>query len=204
MDCVEVGADDIETIELVMGVIQGKDVNDATTLDGGWDNALDCVEGGCRVGDLGGAGMTILKYAKAIYDVVYCAELASAMMRCDGVRFGKQAKDVKNLDDLYLRSRDEGMSMELKKQIMLGNYVVSTGRYEKFYLKAQKARTLLVRECEQVFGKFDVLRCSADDAAAMAMISLMGLPAVTLPNGERLIGARCSDRCLLKYAKEVM
>jgi aspartyl-tRNA(Asn)/glutamyl-tRNA(Gln) amidotransferase subunit A len=220
MDSIGCMANDPETADLVMGIMAGKDTADATSLPDFWQNEPENKK--LRVGALAGftddaieklkqvghevseIEMPTLKYGKVIYDIVQSAEVASTMMRYDGVRFGYRAEDVKDLDDLYTRSRDEGLGIENKRRIMFGNFVVSTGNYEKYYLKAQKARTLLISEYDKVFENFDVLLCPTTDDAVTSSVNLAGLPAVSLPSGAQLIGPRCSDRALLKLAKEIL
>ena len=103
--------------------------------------------------------MPILKYALAIYYIVEPAEVASNLSRYDGVRYGHRSSDIKSLDDVYSKTRDEGFMPENKRRILIGNFVLSSGFFDAYYLKAQKARTLLINAYNEAFEKFDALLC---------------------------------------------
>jgi len=251
-------AADAADVELVMGIMAGRDAKDSTTLDDFWtaepeDKKLNvgvikdfmsegvdadvkrCIseyaerlkQASHRVEEI---EMPILKYSLAIYYIVNYAEIVSNLSRYDGVRYGYSADGAKTLSGLYGKSRDEGFMPENKRRIMLGNFVLSSGFFDAYYLKAQKARTLLIREYDKAFEKFDVLLCpvaptpafklgaNTDDPMKMYLEDVMtvppsitGLPALAvpaglaadgLPVGVQLIGPRRSDRRLLKLAKE--
>lgn len=175
--------------------------------------------------------MPILKYGLAIYYVVQPAEVASNLSRYDGIRYGHRAEKFENLDELYANTRDEGFMAENKRRIMIGNFVLSSGFFDAYYLKAQKARTLLINAYNEVFEKYDALLCpvapapafkigeKVNDPLAMYMEDVMsvppsmaGLPAISapagktaagLPVGAQLIGQRQSDQMLLSIAKSV-
>jgi aspartyl-tRNA(Asn)/glutamyl-tRNA(Gln) amidotransferase subunit A len=78
------------------------------------------------------------EYAVAVYYIIATAEASANLARFDGVRYGRRAADVKNLQDLYVRSRSEGFGEEVKRRIILGTYVLSSGYYDAYYLRAQK------------------------------------------------------------------
>jgi aspartyl-tRNA(Asn)/glutamyl-tRNA(Gln) amidotransferase subunit A len=88
--------------------------------------------------------MPIMRYGLAIYYIIQPAEVASNLSRYDGIRYGHRASDITDLDSIYGKTRDEGFMPENKRRIMIGNFVLSSGFYDAYYLKAQKARTLLV------------------------------------------------------------
>ena len=175
--------------------------------------------------------MPILKYGLAIYYVVQPAEVASNLSRYDGVRYALRSKDVKGLDDVFVNSRNEGFMKENKRRIMIGNFVLSSGFYDAYYLKAQKARTLLINAYNEAFEKYDALLCPVAPTPAFKLgektsdpltmyledamtvpASMAGLPALSVPAGEteaglpvgaQLIGRAQSDQLLLSIAKQI-
>ncbi len=96
-------------------------------------------------------------HAVATYYVIATAEASANLARFDGVRYGFRAKDPTGLLDLYGRTRAEGFGNEVKRRIILGTYVLSSGYYDAYYLRAQKARTLIRRDFEQAFQKCDAI-----------------------------------------------
>lgn len=172
--------------------------------------------------------MPISKYALAMYYIVVPAEVSSNLARYDGVRYGLRSKNAKTLGDVYGMSRDEGYEAENKRRIMIGSYVLSSGFYDAYYLKAQKARTLLIEEFNKIFEKFDFLISpvaptpafkigeNAHDPLKMYMSDIMsvpasmaGLPAVSVPAGKasnglpvgvQIIGKMKSDADILALA----
>lgn len=173
--------------------------------------------------------MPIMKYGLAIYYIVQPAEVASNLSRYDGIRYGHRAAEITDLDSVYSKTRDEGFMPENKRRIMIGNFVLSSGFFDAYYLKAQKARTLLINAYNEAFEEYDALLCAvapapafklgekADDPLQMYMEDMMsvlpslaGLPAISvpastsksgLPIGVQLIGPRKSDQILLNIAK---
>lgn len=174
--------------------------------------------------------MPALKYALAAYYIIVPAEVASNLSRYDGVRYGFRSKDAKDLDSLYKNTRGEGFMPENKRRIMIGNFVLSSGFYDAYFLKAAKARTLIVKEYEKAFTKCDVLLSpvspnqafklgeKVNDPVAMYLedmmsvsLNLAGVPGLAIPVGEtedglslglQLIGPRRSDKMLIEFAKE--
>lgn len=98
-----------------------------------------------------------IKYSLATYYIIATAEASSNLGRYDGIRYGYRAKDFENLDDLYKKSRTEGFGEEVKRRIMLGTYVLSSGYYDAYYKRAQQVRTLIINEFKKVFEKCDVM-----------------------------------------------
>lgn len=173
--------------------------------------------------------MSLLKYALAIYYIVVPAEISSNLGRYDGIRYGTRA-DAETLGQVYGLSRDHGFMPENKRRIMIGSYVLSSGYFDAYYLKAQKARTLLIEEFNTLFASYDVLVGPVAPTPAFAIgentedpvkmyladimtvpASLAGLPAISvpagttetgLPIGVQLIGPRQSDATLLALAQE--
>jgi aspartyl-tRNA(Asn)/glutamyl-tRNA(Gln) amidotransferase subunit A len=143
------------------------------------------------------------KHAIATYYLVATAEASSNLARYDGVHYGRRAKDVANIMDLYSRSRGEGFGDEVKRRIMLGTYALSAGYYDAYYLRALKVRTLIKRDFEKVFAdgahalltpvtpstafRFgenvsDPLKMYLSDIFTIA-INLAGVPAISVPCG---------------------
>lgn len=142
------------------------------------------------------------EYAVPTYYILAPAEASSNLARYDGVRYGYRAQDPKDLIDMYTRSRSEGFGPEVKRRIMLGTYVLSSGYYDAYYLKAQKVRTLIQNDFLKAFEKFDVLLTpvtpnpafklgeKTDDPLQMYLsdiftinVNLAGLPGMSLPCG---------------------
>lgn len=175
--------------------------------------------------------LPMAKYALAIYYIVVPAELSSNLARYDGIRYGLRSDKAKSLDDVYGLTRSEGLMPENKRRIMIGAYVLSSGYFDAYYLKAQKARTLLINEFNKLFDECDVLICptaptpafklgeNTSDPLKMYLAdamtvppSLAGLPAISVPNGDsntglpigiQLIGQQKDDARLLAFARQV-
>ncbi len=143
--------------------------------------------------------MTNTKYDIATYYIVATAEAATNLARFDGIRYGRQAKDPKNLEDLYFRTRSEGFGEEVKRRILLGNFVLSSGYYDAYYLKAQKVRHLIRDAFNAIFEEADLILSPVAPSVAPKIgtsqdplemyksdmytiaINLAGLPAISLP-----------------------
>ena len=142
------------------------------------------------------------EYAVAAYYLLASSEASSNLARFDGVRYGVRADNPDNLLELYRRSRSEGFGPEVKRRIMLGTYALSSGYYDAYYLKAQKVRTLIKRDFDQAFERYDLiigptvptpafrLGEQIDDPLAMYLndivtipVSLAGVPAISVPCG---------------------
>lgn len=136
------------------------------------------------------------------YYVIAPAECSSNLARYDGVRYGYRCQNPKNLDDMYVRSREEGFGKEVKRRILTGTYVLSAGYYDAYYLKAQKIRRLISDEYQKAFQEVDVilgpttpspafkLGEKSDDPIAMYLCdlyttgaNLAGLPGLSMPGG---------------------
>ena len=96
-------------------------------------------------------------YAIAVYYILATAEASANLARFDGVRYGHRAEDPKDLLDHYGRTREEGFGPEVKRRIILGTYVLSSGYYDAYYLRAQKVRELIRQDFAKAFEKVDVL-----------------------------------------------
>lgn len=101
-----------------------------------------------------------LPHAEAVvaaYYIIACAEASSNLARYDGIRYGYRAHDVRGLDDLYSRTRETGFGAEVKRRIILGTYVLSSGFYDAYYAKAQKVRALVAQDFAQAYEKVDLI-----------------------------------------------
>ena len=175
--------------------------------------------------------MPALKYALAAYYIIVPYEVASNLSRHDGIRYGFRSEKSDNLNALYEHTRDEGFMAENKRRIMIGNFVLSSGFYDAYYLKAAKARTMIIDEYNDAFEKCDFILTpvspnpafrlgeKVDDPVAMYLedmmsvsVNLAGLPGLAIPAGEtedglalglQLVGPRRSDADLLKFAAEM-
>ncbi|USK34222.1 Asp-tRNA(Asn)/Glu-tRNA(Gln) amidotransferase subunit GatA [Bacillus sp. F19] len=97
------------------------------------------------------------KYALATYYLLSSSEASANLARFDGVRYGYRSDNAKNLIELYKQSRSEGFGDEVKRRIMLGTFALSSGYYDAYYKKAQQVRTLIKKDFEDVFEKYDVI-----------------------------------------------
>src|SRR5215207_565364 len=142
------------------------------------------------------------KYSIAVYYIIATAEASSNLARYDGVRYGFRAEDPHDLREMYRRTREEGFGTEVKRRIMLGTYVLSSGYYDAYYLKAQQVRTLIRRDFLNAFGQCDAVLTptsptpafrlgeKTDDPLSMylsdiytCMANLAGVPGVSVPCG---------------------
>jgi len=108
-------------------------------------------------------------YGIAVYYFLATAEASANLARFDGVRYGYRAKDPKDLLDHYGRTREEGFGAEVKRRIILGTYVLSSGYYDAFYLRAQKVRTLIRQDFANAFQKVDVIACPTSPTPAFKL-----------------------------------
>lgn len=116
------------------------------------------------------------KYAVADYYIIATAEASANLARFDGVRYGQRASAPRDLADHYGRTRGEGFGKEVKRRIILGTYVLSSGYYDAFYLRAQKVRTLIRRDFEEAFRKVDGLLSPTSPVAAFKIGERMADP----------------------------
>ena len=146
--------------------------------------------------------LDIAKYSLATYYIIACAEASSNLGRFDGIRYGYRAKEFKDLKDLYRKSRSEGFGPEVKRRIILGTYVLSSGYYDAYYKKAQQVRTLVMNEFNKAFEKYDVLLTPTSPTVAFDIgsksnnplemylsdictvsVNIGGLPGISIPCG---------------------
>lgn len=142
--------------------------------------------------------------AVAVYYIIAPAEASSNLARYDGIRYGYRAGNTKSLSDLYSKTRSEGFGDEVKRRIIIGTYVLSSGYYDAYYSRAQKVRTLIIKDFNDAFSsKCDVIVCpttptgpfkiadeSKQDPLAMYLndvftipVNLAGLPGISIPCG---------------------
>ena len=159
------------------------------------------------IGELEARGCTVrpitlphTRFAVATYYVLATAEASSNLARFDGVRYGLRVERARDLKQLYGDTRDAGFGREVKRRILLGTFVLSAGYYDAYYLKAQKVRTLMVRDFDAAFGDVDAIVCPTSPTPAFALgekvkdplsmylsdvytlpASLAGLPALSVP-----------------------
>ncbi|NUO79416.1 Asp-tRNA(Asn)/Glu-tRNA(Gln) amidotransferase subunit GatA [candidate division KSB1 bacterium] len=143
------------------------------------------------------------QYAIATYYIVCTAEASSNLARYDGAHYGRRAQNVNSLEELYVKSRSEGFGAEVKRRIMLGTYVLSSGYYDAYYRRAMKVRTLIRRDFEQAFQQCDALLTPTTPTTAFKLgekvsdpltmylsdiftvsMNLAGVPALSLPAGK--------------------
>lgn len=110
--------------------------------------------------------MPTFDYALSAYYIIASAEAASNLSRFDGIRYGFRAEEYDGIHDMYRKTRTEGFGDEVKRRIMLGNYVLSAGYYDAYYLKALRVKTLIRRDFDRVFEKCDLLLSPSTPTAA--------------------------------------
>ena len=160
------------------------------------------------------------KYALPVYYIIAPAEASSNLARYDGVRYGVR-KEGKNLDDMYELTRGSGFGEEVKRRIMIGTYVLSSGYYDAYYLKAQKVRRLIKQDFDNVFEKVDFILTPSTPTTAFALgekldpltmylndiftvpASLAGLPGISLPVGLDKSGLPIGMQLIAKAFDEV-
>lgn len=261
-DCIGFFTKTPEDMDLLMQVASGQDPKDLTTLPDYYNESNGLKNKKSRVGiikdfdndsvhpeirkalakkiellkskghEIVELEMPALKYGLAAYYILVPAELCSNLSRHDGVRYGFRSENSKDLDALYENTRNEGFMAENKRRIMIGNFVLSSGFYDAYFLKAAKARTLIVKEYEKAFKKCDFILTpvspnpafklgeKVDDPVAMYLedvmsvsLNLAGVPGLAIPAGEtkeglslglQLVGPRRSDKALIDFSKELI
>ncbi len=163
-----------------------------------------------------------------IYYIIAPAECSANLSRYDGVRYGYRCKNPKDIDDLFMRTREEGFGSEVKRRILIGTYALSAGYYDAYYLKAQKCRQLVANDFAEAFKKVDVILSPTTPGTAFKSgektadpvemylqdiftipANLAGLPALSIPCGEheglplglQLVGNSLQESTLLQFAQ---
>ena len=146
--------------------------------------------------------LSLVEYAIPAYYVIAAAEASSNLERFDGVKYGYRTKEYEGLHNMYKKSRSEGFGTEVKRRIMLGSFVLSSGYYDAYYLKALRTKALIKQAFDRAFAKFDVILGPAAPSTAPKLgeslkdplkmylgdiytvsVNLAGLPAISLPCG---------------------
>ncbi len=172
--------------------------------------------------------LNVADYALATYYIIACAEASSNLGRFDGIRYGYRTENYTNLKELFKNSRSEGFGAEVKRRIILGTYVLSSGYYDAYYKKAQQVRTLINQEFNKTFEKYDVLLTPTSPTVAFEIgsksnnplemyladictvsVNIAGLPGISIPCGVdsqgmpigmQLIGNRFDEETILNAA----
>ena len=172
--------------------------------------------------------LDIANYSLATYYIIACAEASSNLGRFDGIRYGYRTPNYNNLKDIFRNSRSEGFGEEVKRRIILGTYVLSSGYYDAYYKKAQQVRTLVKQQFDQAFNKYDVILTPTAPTVAFEIgtkssnplemyladictvsVNIAGLPGISIPCGVdsnempigmQLIGQKFSEETLIKAA----
>ncbi|MBY0097901.1 Asp-tRNA(Asn)/Glu-tRNA(Gln) amidotransferase subunit GatA [Mesobacillus maritimus] len=167
------------------------------------------------------------KYALSTYYLLSSSEASANLSRFDGVRYGYRSPDAQNLLDMYKMTREQGFGDEVKRRIMLGTFALSSGYYDAYYKKAQKVRTLIKKDFEDIFQKYDVIigpttptpafKIGENLADPMTMyvndiltipVNLAGVPGISvpcgfsegLPLGLQIIGKHFDESLVYKVA----
>ena len=172
--------------------------------------------------------LDVAKYSLATYYIIACAEASSNLGRFDGIRYTYRTGGFKNLKELYKKSRSEGFGPEVKRRIILGTYVLSSGYYDAYYKKAQQVRTLVMNEFNKAFEKYDVILAPTSPTTAFDIgsksnnplemyladictvsVNIAGLPGISIPCGVdkegmpigmQLIGNKFCEETILNAA----
>lgn len=172
--------------------------------------------------------LSLVEYAIPAYYVIACAEASSNLSRFDGVKYGYRAEKYEGLHDMYKKTRSEGFGTEVKRRIMLGSFVLSSGYYDAYYLKALRTKALIKQAFDRAFGTYDVILSPAAPTTAPKIgeslgdpiqmylgdiytisVNLAGLPGITvpcgadhagLPVGLQLIGDCFQEKNLIRAA----
>lgn len=172
--------------------------------------------------------MPIVKFAIPTYYIIATAEASSNLSRYDGIKYGYRAQEFEDLTDLYVKSRSEGFGMEVKRRIMLGSFVLSSGYYDAYYKKGLRAKAMIKQAFDEAYRKYDVILAPTAPTTAFAlgdnindplklylgdiytaMVNIAGLPALTapcgfgsngMPIGYQLIGNAFDEARLLQTA----
>ena len=172
--------------------------------------------------------LDIGKEALAVYYIIACAEASSNLGRFDGIRYGYRSEKFDNLREIYINSRTEGFGPEVKRRIILGTYVLSSGYYDAYYKKAQKVRTVIRNEYQKLFEKYDLILTPTSPTVAFGIgeksnnplemyladictvpVNIAGLPGMSIPVsldkqgmpiGIQLIGKHFDEETIFRAA----
>ncbi len=169
-----------------------------------------------------------VKFALPVYYILACAEASSNLARFDGVRYGPRANEYKDINEMICKTRSEGFGAEVKRRILLGNYVLSSGYYDAYYKKAQNLRATIINAFEKAFSSYDVLLTPTSPVTAFPSnktysspeeiylsdictvpVNTAGIPGISvpcgfdsngLPIGMQILGPKFSEAKLLNFA----
>ena len=172
--------------------------------------------------------LDLAELSLATYYIISCAEASSNLGRYDGIRYGHRAKEYNNVKELFKNSRSEGFGEEVKRRIILGTYVLSSGYYDAYYKKAQQVRTLVKGKFDEAFAKYNVILTPTAPTTAFKIgektnnplemylsdictvsVNVAGLPGISipcgvdsqgLPIGMQLIGKKFDEETIIKVA----
>ena len=172
--------------------------------------------------------LSLVEYAIPAYYVIASAEASSNLSRFDGVKYGYRTKEYEGLHNMYKKTRSEGFGPEVKRRIMLGSFVLSSGYYDAYYLKALRTKALIKKAFDEAFSKYDVILSPAAPTTAPKIgeslkdpikmylgdiytisVNLAGLPGMTVPCGKddkglpigvQLIGDCFQEKKIIKAA----
>ena len=172
--------------------------------------------------------LSLVEYAIPAYYVIACAEASSNLARFDGVKYGYRTSEYDGLHQMYKKSRSEGFGAEVKRRIMLGSFVLSSGYYDAYYLKALRTKALIKKAFDEAFAKYDLILGPAAPTTAPALgeslsdplkmylgdiytisVNLAGLPGISVPCGKdskglpiglQLIGDCFQEKKLIRAA----
>ena len=175
MDQIGVGASNIGDAFAVLSVIAGHDEKDGTSLPAEkyeyeyypYEGDLSIYTGGCD-------------YLYEVYTIIAAAEFCNNVSRFDGLKFGYRAQNFSSMDELVIKSRSEAFTLESKLKAMMGAYVLSEGQFEKYYLKAVKARRIIKQSVSELFLRDNTVIGVPD----MTISYLTGFPALAAPGGK--------------------
>ena len=195
-------------------------------IDKLWENGKKILkDSGAEIIDI---SLPNTKYALPTYYIVAPAEASSNLARYDGVKYGFRSNKGTNLIEMYENTRSEGFGDEVKRRILIGTYVLSSGYYDAYYIKAQKVRQLIKNDFDESFKKVDAILTPSTPSAAFKIsekkndpismylndiftvpVNLAGIPAISIPAGTdsnnyplglQLIGKTLNEQTLLNIA----
>ena len=180
---------------------------------------------GCEIVEI---SLKKLKYSIGIYYILATAECSSNLARFDGVKYGYRTANPENLMEMYTKTRAEGFGPEVKRRIMLGTYALSSGYYDAYYKKAQQVRTLVMKQFDEAFEKYDIILTPTSPTVAFNIgekssnplemylsdictvsVNIAGLPGISvpcgvdsngMPIGVQLIGNKFCEETILNAA----
>ena len=208
-DSTSVKRDDIDFTSALVDDVKGMKIGIPKDYFGeGLDSEVkDAVLNAAKVLEQKGAiveefDLSLVEYAIPAYYVIACAEASSNLARFDGVKYGYRTEEYDGLHNMYKKSRSEGFGAEVKRRIMLGSFVLSSGYYDAYYLKALRTKALIKKAFDDAFAKYDVILGPAAPTTAPKLgeslsdplkmylgdiytisVNLAGLPGITVPCG---------------------